>query len=299
VTDRWALADLRATAIMDATRTGAVAERNGRRLAEAASLSAAKTGLAVQAREPASPGAQEHDGQLAREHGSTSPDGLLCLEFTVPTAPRGWQEPNHIGYGRAVKPAGERAYQADIAKFARQARAAIGGMPLLRGGVRLAVIAYLAVPKSYGKAAGFARQGAAERVRALRDRGLVDIAGGAKGHTALCTLTDRGRRVATRLGVATAASLLLAAGCGGAEAHDFYTGLQRPDVGGSCCNGQDCHPTSMCVLPDGKEGIVAAWGCIGVPWDKVVGMSSPDGGAHICEMPDRRFVLCVVIGAGA
>jgi Holliday junction resolvase RusA-like endonuclease len=152
VTDRWALADLRATAIMDATRTGAVAERNGRRLAEAASLSAAKTGLAVQAREPASPGAQEHDGQLAREHGSTSPDGLLCLEFTVPTAPRGWQEPNPIGYGRAVKPAGERAYQADIAKFARQARAAIGGMPLLRGGVRLAVIAYLAVPKSYGKA---------------------------------------------------------------------------------------------------------------------------------------------------
>jgi hypothetical protein len=38
VTDRWALADLRATAIMDAARTGAVAERNGRRLAEAAGL---------------------------------------------------------------------------------------------------------------------------------------------------------------------------------------------------------------------------------------------------------------------
>jgi hypothetical protein len=47
VSDGWTLADLRATAIMDASRTGAVAERNGRRLAEAAGLGAAKTGLAV------------------------------------------------------------------------------------------------------------------------------------------------------------------------------------------------------------------------------------------------------------
>jgi hypothetical protein len=42
MTDRWAVADLRATAIMDAARTGAVAERNGRVLAEAAGLTPAQ-----------------------------------------------------------------------------------------------------------------------------------------------------------------------------------------------------------------------------------------------------------------
>jgi hypothetical protein len=150
-----------------------------------------------------------------------------------------------------------------------------------------------------GRLAGYDLKGAADRVRALRGRGLVELAGGSKGHSATCTLTARGRRVATRLGAAGVAALVLAAGCGGAGAHEWYTGLQRPDVGGSCCGGQDCHPTSMCVLPGGKEGLTAAWGCIPIPRDKVVGTSSPDGATHICEMPDKQVVLCVVIGAGA
>jgi hypothetical protein len=38
VSDGWTIADLRASAIFDATRTGAVAERNGRTLAKAAGL---------------------------------------------------------------------------------------------------------------------------------------------------------------------------------------------------------------------------------------------------------------------
>jgi hypothetical protein len=66
VSDRWAIADLRATAIMDRTRTGAVAERNRRKLDEA-----------TQAREPASTPSCKHDGPQARGHESTPPDGWL------------------------------------------------------------------------------------------------------------------------------------------------------------------------------------------------------------------------------
>jgi hypothetical protein len=93
--------------------------------------------------------------------------------------------------------------------------------------------------------------------------------------------------------------LLTAQCCQSAGAHDLYTGLQRPDVGGSCCNNQDCRPTSMCVLPEGKEGINATWGCIPVPYSKVVGMASPDGRPHICELSQAQIVLCVVMGVGA
>jgi hypothetical protein len=79
VSDRWALADLRATAIMDATRTGAVAERNGRTLAEAVSLSAAKTGLAAPT--------CGHDRDPARKH----VDDRACGHVDMPAAPPdGW-----------------------------------------------------------------------------------------------------------------------------------------------------------------------------------------------------------------
>lgn len=80
------------------------------------------------------------------------PTGWLCLEFTVPAAPRGWQRDTPLGYGHSIKTATEAAYQRDIARFARQAKEACGIAGLSRGAVRLAVVAYIAVPKSYGKA---------------------------------------------------------------------------------------------------------------------------------------------------
>lgn len=140
MSDGWTLADLRATAIMDASRTGAVAERNARRLAEAAGLADGGGNLAASSQ------------QAGDKLEASCQPALACLEFTVPVAPRGWQRDTPLGYGRSVKTATEAAYQRDIAKFARQARAAAGGFPLLHGGVRLSVIAYLVPFKSWGKA---------------------------------------------------------------------------------------------------------------------------------------------------
>jgi hypothetical protein len=101
--------------------------------------------------------------------------------------------------------------------------------------------------------------------------------------------------------VTTAAALALAACCGGAEAHDFYSGLRAPD-GMSCCSDtmKECHVTTMCRLPDGKEGIVTSgWGCVPVPWGKVLGVSSPDGRPSVCESPihgPAPVIYCVILG---
>lgn len=102
----------------------------------------------------------------------------------------------------------------------------------------------------------------------------------------------------------TGAALVLAACCGGAEAHDFYSGLRAPD-GMSCCSDtmRECHTTSMCRLPDGKEGIVTSgWGCVPVPWGKVLGISSPDGQPSVCESPihgPAPVIYCVILGGEA
>lgn len=113
------------------TRAGAD-PRNRRLVAEAAGL-------------PANP--RINGNAEPRINGSTP--ALACLEFTVPTDPRGWQKPKPLGYGLAIKGREEQAYQGDIAKFARQAKEAAGLHDLIRGGVRLSVIAYLVVPPSY------------------------------------------------------------------------------------------------------------------------------------------------------
>ena len=81
----------------------------------------------------------------------------------------------------------------------------------------------------------------------------------------------------------------------GAEDHDWYSGL-HDKYGVSCCN-------AMCRLPDGREGIVVFDVCRPIPWDKVLGISAPDGRAHVCAVPSRNgggaLVLCVVLGGGA
>ncbi len=90
----------------------------------------------------------------------------------------------------------------------------------------------------------------------------------------------------------------------GAESHDWYSEL-KDKYGVSCCNGEDCKPTAMCRLPNDREGIVVFDVCRLIPWDKVLGTSSPDGRAHVCAVPSRNgggalaLVLCVVLGGGA
>ena len=85
----------------------------------------------------------------------------------------------------------------------------------------------------------------------------------------------------------------------GAEGHGWYSGL-KDRYGVSCCGGEDCRPTAMCRLPDGREGIVVFDTCRPIPWDKVLDIASPDGGAHVCAVPSRNgggvLVLCVVLG---
>ena len=87
----------------------------------------------------------------------------------------------------------------------------------------------------------------------------------------------------------------------GAKAHDWYSGLHDKN-GVSCCGGEDCRPTAMCRLPDGHEGIVVLDVCRPIPWDKVLGISAPDGRAHVCAVPSRNgggaLVLCVVLAGG-
>jgi hypothetical protein len=86
-----------------------------------------------------------------------------------------------------------------------------------------------------------------------------------------------------------------------AAAHGWYTDLKIPNgpmAGSSCCNEMDCHPTDYCKLPDGKQGLISRFGCVSIPWDKVLGIASPDGKPSICEAPyTTNFVpYCVVLG---
>jgi hypothetical protein len=84
----------------------------------------------------------------------------------------------------------------------------------------------------------------------------------------------------------------------GTEGHDWYSGL-KDRYGVSCCDGEDCQPTAMCRLPDGREGLVVFDVCRPIPWDRVLGLASPDGRAHVCAVPSRNggglLVLCVIL----
>ena len=90
-------------------------------------------------------------------------------------------------------------------------------------------------------------------------------------------------------------SLLLAAAAP-AWAHGWYTGL-RNRSGISCCEDKDCRPVELCVLPDRKEGLLIEGVCRPIPWDKVLNVASPDGGAHACWQPFGHPppVRCVIL----
>jgi hypothetical protein len=90
--------------------------------------------------------------------------------------------------------------------------------------------------------------------------------------------------------------LLLALAAPAAEAHGWYFGLHDA-AGRSCCNDQDCRPVGLCVLPDRKEGLLIEGACRPIPWDKVLGVVSPDGGAHACwnHVTIQPNLLCVIL----
>jgi hypothetical protein len=111
----------------------------------------------------------------------------------------------------------------------------------------------------------------------------------------------------TRPGLVLLLLLLAAAAPAPARAHGWYTGL-RDGTGRSCCDDRDCRPVGLCVLPDGKQGLLIAQpdgkqglliagACVPIPWDKVLGVASPDGGAHACWQPVGRppSLRCVIL----
>ncbi len=71
-------------------------------------------------------------------------------------------------------------------------------------------------------------------------------------------------------------------GHGHSHWHDkFYNKLIRPDAKTSCCNLSDCRPTSGRMVNGYYEVKVnGVW--VSVPHNKIVPISAPDGGYHVC-----------------
>jgi hypothetical protein len=81
---------------------------------------------------------------------------------------------------------------------------------------------------------------------------------------------------------------------------EFYSQLVRPDTKTSCCNLADCRPTEIRSVGDHYE-VKKDGRWIRVPIAKIVKVTAPDGGAHICAPPSvgtawgADEVFCVVM----
>ncbi len=84
-------------------------------------------------------------------------------------------------------------------------------------------------------------------------------------------------------------------------AHDWYTPL-RDWAGNPCCNAQDCRPVAFCRCRAGQQCLLVDGRCMPIPWDRVLPIVSPDGGAHACwpDDPDTPgstvpVPLCIIL----
>jgi hypothetical protein len=91
--------------------------------------------------------------------------------------------------------------------------------------------------------------------------------------------------------------------------HHWYRGLKSPE-GEGCCNERDCHPVASRYAAEGPEGawvleilIRNRW--VKVPEDRILPVSSPDGGVHACysdpapfmtEINPGLIIRCVIVG---
>jgi hypothetical protein len=105
----------------------------------------------------------------------------------------------------------------------------------------------------------------------------------------------------------------LGAGAQGRGDHDafhaWYRGLKSPE-GEGCCNERDCHPVASRYTGAGPKGgwtleilINNHW--VKVPKDRILPLSSPDGGVHACYSDPAPFmtevnpglvIRCVIVG---
>ena len=90
-------------------------------------------------------------------------------------------------------------------------------------------------------------------------------------------------------------------GNGHAQWHEsFYKKLQIPGSKTSCCNLTDCRPTQIRTNGDHYE-IMKDGRWIRVDPGKIVKVTAPDGGAHICAPDttnvrfDPDYVFCIVM----
>ena len=91
--------------------------------------------------------------------------------------------------------------------------------------------------------------------------------------------------------------------------HAWYRSLKSPE-GEGCCNERDCHPVASRYEPAEPQGgwvleilIDNRW--IKVPKDRILPLSSPDGGVHACYSDPAPFmtevnpglvIRCVIVG---
>jgi len=81
---------------------------------------------------------------------------------------------------------------------------------------------------------------------------------------------------------------------------EFYSHLTRPDTKTSCCNLVDCRPTEIRSAGDHYE-VKKDGRWIRVRPEKIVKVTPPDGGAHICAPPSASpswepdTVFCIVM----
>lgn len=99
--------------------------------------------------------------------------------------------------------------------------------------------------------------------------------------------------------LALALLLAIAAAVAPARAHEPYSGWQRPDGKGSCCNNQDCRPVAHRDTAGGVEVRIdelgGAWHK--VPLGAVLPFGSPDDRAHACYSLTGRapHFFCVAL----
>ena len=76
-------------------------------------------------------------------------------------------------------------------------------------------------------------------------------------------------------------------GEGHALFHDWYKTLSSKS-GRNCCNGSECRPTQAEYRQDGWYAKVdGAW--TKMPEEAVIGVESPDLGAHVCAVGDTVY----------
>jgi hypothetical protein len=91
-------------------------------------------------------------------------------------------------------------------------------------------------------------------------------------------------------------------GLGHDQLHYWYQTLKQPGTGMSCCNNQDCRPTTYRL--HGSEIQVEVDGeWTTVPPNKILNVQPPDLNAHVCApkqpgLYPKGYVFCVVLGSG-